>query len=207
MIDLTNFIAAIRSSTLEASDALIERNQALLEGFFREAKSDDDLDTVVQMASSVSSDAAETGSPDALRKAAEQLKDSAEALKQRQGHSSTLVPVTVAMQYPRMTAEGPEVHVVHVPLISLAPVTSTQLKELRLRTDLELSVVSGALKVGFPSEDEGTTDTSETQEPSRPKTQRAKASLEILVSAAEPPPGVKLIIEGYHRALRAQIPG
>lgn len=113
---------------------------------------------------------------------------------------SKLKPKTVTIQYPNVTAKGVEVHDVQVPLIAIAPVSMSKISEVKVTTTLELYLDDGVLKVSFPSKKKA--DNQEAQ-----ISPNSISTIEITLSPATTPDGLLKIIEGYEKALRAQIPG
>jgi len=111
-------------------------------------------------------------------------------------------PRMVTMQYPQQTADGLRMVDINVPLVTLVPVTQSRIDSLTLRTTLNLSVDGDdKLRVGFsptPAAAEG--DQAVRLPP------MGTATLEITVRPDEGSAGLKRLIEGYERVLRAQIP-
>ena len=73
-------------------------------------------------------------------------------------------------------------------------------------TELELIVVDDKLEIGFPGPPTSGPGDSGGEEGDSGGTP-AKATLEIVIKGSSPPEGWKRVVEGYDRALRAQIPG
>jgi len=114
-----------------------------------------------------------------------------------------LTPKSVRMKYPKMTKEGPIEHFVSVPLITLTPVPSLQLEDVKVEMDLEVIEDNGEVMVGFPqakkagllrSSKDSSTNTS------------ANAKITITIKADDKSSGVQAVVEGYNKTLRAQIP-
>ncbi|MBL4795568.1 MAG: DUF2589 domain-containing protein [Pseudomonadales bacterium] len=110
-------------------------------------------------------------------------------------------PKMVAMAFPNQDANGVGTTIVNVPLITLCPISSPRIKEVHFSADLEVTADDNdELYIAFrsPKVNGGastvTKDTSNTH-------------LEITLVGHEPPEGLQKIIEGYEKALRAQIPG
>lgn len=126
--------------------------------------------------------------------------------------SSKLVPKTVTIQYPKITREGgAEVHDVHVPLISIIPISTTEISEVKLITELEILLEEDILLAGFSTNKSNRKKTKSKDKEGGffPESTSTSTStrLEITISPSTPPEGLKRLIEGYERALRAQIPG
>lgn len=103
---------------------------------------------------------------------------------------------TVALQFPENTTNGTVMRQVHVPLITLIPVSMAQVSEVKFKTNLELQIEKDALLVSFPS-------ATPTVEGSVAPT---TASIEITLTPQETSEGLKKLIEGYEKLLRSQIP-
>lgn len=120
-----------------------------------------------------------------------------------EGHSS-LQAKSICIQYPHQTADGKtEMVDVDVPLVTLIPISFPQIEELKLKANFDLQVINNELQISFSSE--------------APKKRRWFCSksdsgeegsglLEITLKPSEGPEGLKRIIEGYEKVLRAQIP-
>ncbi len=120
--------------------------------------------------------------------------------------SRLLKPKMVALQYPLTTKDGPRVHVVHVPLISLVPISQVQLADLKFTTELDIGLSGDTLLVSFPkAESEKGAGAGKNSDKSELKTSRA--SLEVAINSTTTPAGLKHLVDGFERALRAQIPG
>ena len=110
-------------------------------------------------------------------------------------------PKMVAMAFPSQGADGVTSTIVNVPLITLCPISSPRIKDVKFSADLEVTADdSDELYVAFRSpqvtggEHIITKDSTNTR-------------IEISLVGHEPPEGLQKIIEGYEKALRAQIPG
>lgn len=114
--------------------------------------------------------------------------------------SESLEARTVILKYPQTTDSGVEMIDVKVPLITLVPVIGSKIEELKFATDLNILQVGDNLEVGFG-------EISENQKRRKNDTKPTVAHLEMTVKPTETTEGLKRLIEGYERALRAQIPG
>lgn len=111
-------------------------------------------------------------------------------------------PKMIDMEFPSRTPKGVETVTVKVPLITLTPISSPRIAEVKFHTELEITTdENGELLVAFPSAKGKGFSLKGEQRSS------ANTSLEITLKGNEPPEGLQKIIEGYERALRAQIPG
>lgn len=112
-------------------------------------------------------------------------------------------PKTVDMEFPSRTVDGCESVVVKVPLIALSPISTPRISEVKFTTELEISTnEDDELMVSFPTvKKSGFFSGSEDIKSS------SNTRIEITLTGQEPPEGLQKVIEGYERALRAQIPG
>ena len=111
-------------------------------------------------------------------------------------------PKMVEMQFPRRTADGMDTVVAEVPLLVLSPLNTPKVEKVKFTADLEVSTNDdNEVLVSFPNQKKESFFSGNGQEKS------TNAHLEITIKAGESPEGLRKIIEGYERALRAQIPG
>ncbi len=112
--------------------------------------------------------------------------------------NGTLKARMISLEYPLATEGGLTKTKVNVPLITLSPVSTSLIEELKFSTDLYMQVVDDKLEVSFgvstPKNDDGSP-------------QATTAHIDIVVKPQQTSEGLKKLIEGYERALRAQIPG
>ncbi len=205
MINLEEFVHSIHVATASAGEALIQKNLDLLERFFEPA--DDDDEDITHMAEIGRSDAKVEGKT--LKRGEKKEPPSDDTPKlfmhgEYGGEIPILKPKMVAMQYPTVTRNGPGIQTVNVPLITLIPLSQVELREMSFSTELELSVNGDALQVSFPKR---TLKAKEMAEEGAKQGHGGKAKLEVKIAAMETPDGLKYIVDGYERALRAQVPG
>ncbi|WP_125781266.1 DUF2589 domain-containing protein [Pseudoalteromonas rubra] len=125
------------------------------------------------------------------------------------GKAPSYSPKTCAMEFPSRTEHGIDTVSAEVPLLALVPISSPRISEVKFIAELEISnneqdqlmvafARSTAKPAGLRNKLMGQQETSE---------KTANATLEITLTGNEPPEGLKKLVEGYERALRAQIPG
>lgn len=133
-----------------------------------------------------------------------EVDDNGEPIDKEPGNfnlGATYKPKMVEMQFPRRTADGMDTVVAEVPLLVLSPLNTPKVEEVKFTADLEVSTNdSDELLVSF-------SDQKKESFFSGDKGKNTNAHLEITIKAGESPEGLRKIIEGYERALRAQIPG
>ncbi|WP_299765317.1 DUF2589 domain-containing protein [uncultured Dokdonia sp.] len=111
---------------------------------------------------------------------------------------------TFNIDYPSTTVDGKVESVdIKVPLITMVPINSSAIDELKFTTTLDIDIKNDELMVSFSS---GTSASksgafSEKNEP------LATAKLEIIIRPHEPSEWLSKLISGYEKILRAQIPG
>jgi len=118
-----------------------------------------------------------------------------------ENHDGTLKPKTLNMQYPQHTDKGVVMKNVKIPVITLIPVSLSEISEVKFKTDIEVFVEDDDLKVSFPHKNADSGTTTATQEsPSHTST------LEITVHPTQVSAGLKHLIQGYEKVLRGQLP-
>ena len=91
---------------------------------------------------------------------------------------------------------------VNVPLITLVPISTSRIEELKFTTNLEVALNdTNDLLVSFSNEEENSSSLF------AKKKGTTYAKIEIILKPNENPEGLKNIIEGYEKILRTQIPG
>lgn len=107
----------------------------------------------------------------------------------------------VSINYPVKTHDNSIKNVaVDVPLITLVPFSTTRIEELKFTTNLEVALENNELLVSFSNEEENNNLFSK-------KRKSSFAKVEIILKPNESTEGLKNVIEGYEKILRAQIPG
>ena len=114
-----------------------------------------------------------------------------------------MTPRTVALEFPKMTHDGVEEHIVSVPLITLSPVQSLQVTDVQMEIDLEIVEENGDILAGFPQNSRPADNASANNEAGKSS---PNSKITINIKANERPMGVTAIIEGYNKSLRAQLP-
>ncbi len=171
MISFKSFVTAIHGAILKANDALMEKNTELLNKYFEEKNAD-----VTD----------ENGNP---------VIDSASGKPKQK---KVLEPVSVILDYPIINDDGKLQNVdVHVPLITIVPLVTSQIEKATLTADFEIDIVNNEVQINFePKKSEGLF--------SKNKTLTGK--FEITISPQDTPEGLRLLIEGYETMIKRQIP-
>ena len=216
MIKFDSFIKSIHAAILSANDALMDKNLELLKKFFEETDGDDEFQRTLDEAQQAIEDIVEDRTPgkEKLRTLVKALEGARETLAQkdvpdvpetgpdRARLPDKLKPKMTTIQYPQKTANGVVMIDVRVPLITLVPLSMTQISEVRLRTELEIQVGEQELSVSFPAPQSGKANPQgEESQVSRPI-----ATLDITLTPHHGTEGLRKIVEGYEKVLRAQIP-
>lgn len=215
MILFETFIRSIHAAILSANDALMDKNLDVLTRFFEETDGGDKfqrtLDEALQAARDVV-DQERRPEREKLQRAFEALREVRNALSQKDASGMDsdqarfpdgLRPKMTTIQYPQQTATGVVMSDVRVPLITLVPLSMTQISEVKLRTELEIQVEDDELLVSFPAPQSRRQDDDEDKPDSSP---RSVATLEITLTPHHGTEGLRKIVEGYEKVLRAQIP-
>lgn len=115
-----------------------------------------------------------------------------ETIQQEDG-SESLVPKMVSLVVPDIDEEGTRNdRTVTVPLLSLIPLTNSQIEKTTFTADFQLSVVDGELNLVFPGE-------------KLPKGQFTQGRLEIVISPTEPVEGLQRLIDAYADIIAKQL--
>ena len=109
-------------------------------------------------------------------------------------------PKMVAMAFPSQGADGVDSTIVNVPKITLSPISSPRIKDVKFTADLEVTAEKDELYVAFRPPQVSGGENTITKDPTNTR-------IEISLVGHEPPEGLQKVIEGYEKALRAQIPG
>jgi hypothetical protein len=119
---------------------------------------------------------------------------------------ATYRPKMVAMAFPTQGKDGVDTTIVNVPLITLCPISSPRIKDVKFTADLEVTAGLNEdemeeLFVSFrPPQNISAGENAVKRDPTN-------THIEISLVGHEPPEGLQKVIEGYEKALRAQIPG
>lgn len=223
MLEFSDLVHAIHDSVDAASQAVINKHHEYILQYFEHPAQTEKLEDVLE---SARSDLA--GSPDADKKreiASRLLHTLQSASSPASPISSALQPKRVAIDYPCVDENGPKLHTVHVPLLALAPISSIRLAKVRFSVNMHLVEgrdgrllvdLSGSHPTPSPSQGQHASTPNSGDEsavpagPSPDDTHRGwsgATTIHIELEGGAPPDGVKKLIEGFERALRAQIPG
>jgi len=143
-------------------------------------------------------EAINSGDPD---KASALLKEVNDAPENASDESIIYRPKMVAMAFPSQGDDGVSSTIVNVPLITLCPISSPRIKDVKFTADLEVTADdSDELLVAFRPPQVTGGENSIIKDSTNTR-------IEISLVGHEPPEGLQKIIEGYEKALRAQIPG
>jgi len=189
MFDFSELIAAIRLGCDAGARAVSEKNHELIERYFD--KISDDLHA----------ENADAGGEDG---------DGSAGVGDSAGSGvPSYRPKLVALAFPRETAQGPKEHHVYVPLISLIPLSELTISELEVHLNLDVVEKDNVLKVGFAQVRPASEKPRKKSKDDAPDSGGTHFNAKIKISFAETgsPQGLTSIIEGYNKALRAQVPG
>lgn len=208
MISFKAFINAVHDVILSANDALMEKNTGLLDKYFEAPADEEDIrktiDDAIEASKSIYSKK-DKESQEEYKKVIKGLKYAQKAMGEPDEDdeniqaSGALSAKSVVIEYPRQTAQGVEYTEVHVPLITLVPLSMSQIKEAKLTTEFELQLVDDEVQLNFdPGKSKG--------KMFGKKPESTFGRLEITISPHESSEGLKSLVEGYEKTLKAQIP-
>lgn len=111
---------------------------------------------------------------------------------------TTLQPKTVILKYPHLNNEGVIENLdVAVPLVTLVPLSMSQLEKAVLKADFEMDVVNGEVQLHFSHKDSGGFF--------EKKHKTSLGNIEITFRPQETSEGFKMLVEGYEAILKRQI--
>ncbi|MGD1879237.1 MAG: DUF2589 domain-containing protein [Kiloniellaceae bacterium] len=226
MMKLEELVSVVQKAVLSAASALAQQNLDIFQDYFEEITDGDELisrvhTSLASVASAIESSDQSTAET-SLRDAAEALRNAAESVRRQAGgedgssEGQLYVPKRMVLQYPTIEHGVPGVQHVQVPLITLAPVSMPEVTEVRFKAELELSIDDDDnLRVSFPQRRSPRSGAQSAQQPNAElasgrggtAAEGSTATLEIVINGRQPADGLLKVIEGYEKALRAQIPG
>ena len=109
----------------------------------------------------------------------------------------------VSIKMPQQTIDGMEEIEVKVPLITMVPMTTSRIKKLKFSADLEIYIKDDKLQVDF---NKLKTEKNLFKNKKNSDIQTHNAHIELEIEPTESSEGIKRLIEGYEKQLRAQIP-
>jgi len=114
-----------------------------------------------------------------------------------------LIAKTVVLEMHSLGVDGStQTNQVHVPLITLVPLTTTRIEKATLTADFEMEIVEGELQLDFKNRSAGGLGIGGLfSKPDKKKIGR----LEITIAPQETPEGLRLMVEAYESALKRQI--
>lgn len=121
----------------------------------------------------------------------------------REEESGKYTAKKVTIEYPISSSDGKINKLnVDVPLITVVPISSARIDEMRFTTLLDIAIEKDELMVSFSSNE----PTSKIPGFNKNK-KHATATLDLIIKPQENTEGLNKLIEGYEKMLRAQIPG
>lgn len=207
MINFDQFIKVIHDAALSANQALADENLKIIDKYFEKTsftELDDNLfDEALQSVNAIlkKKDSGKTEIEEAVQNLiAVRNAATHENPDRKPGTTESLMPKTVVLQYPTPTHDGFVMKDVKIPLISLIPVSMSEISEIKFKTMIELIVDDNNLQVGFPNKSD--MNKLEVNKPN----ESHYSTLEITIRPREGSEGLSTLIQGYEKALRAQLP-
>ena len=174
MIRFQSFIDAIHQAIMGANDALMDKNLKLLDEYFEPIEHEGD---------------STYGTPDHTH----------------EDGKGALTPKSVVMHYPAHDPDGTVKMIdVHVPLITLVPLSMSQIEEVKLETDFDIQLIDDELRLDFPKPSSPPRFSFFSGKSSAPP--KTSGKLQITIKPHEGTEGLKIVVEGYEKILRSQIP-
>lgn len=112
---------------------------------------------------------------------------------------NTLVPKSITLEYPHLNSDGAiENMEIAVPLITLVPLSTSQVEKAFLSANFEMEVIDGELQLHF-------SDRNSRSGMFNKKHKTAWGKIELTFIPQEPSEGFKMLIAGYEDILKRQI--
>lgn len=108
--------------------------------------------------------------------------------------SNGLSAKSVVVEYPHVTDKGVETTKVNVPLITLVPLSMSQIEKAVLTSTFNMEVVNNDLQIDFVNKDDPN------------NAGKNIGTLEITLAPHETAEGWQELVNGYEKALKAQLP-
>lgn len=218
MLNLKTFIESIQEAVLGANDALVEKNMALLDRFFEADPDVEDLQKKLDAAIDAADGLDENNDRPSrmqvnkaakafteLRKVLEFENSAADVLSE-----SDLRPKNVSMSYPIKGKDGNITNKeVMVPLITLVPLTLSQVEQFTLKANLQLHVVDDEVTVHLGGRTGGPTPNSPADgdwHERNPPAQNNVGTVEIVIKPQQMADGMQQVIDAYEKVLKTQLP-
>lgn len=207
MIRFQELMHAIQKSIHSAAEAVESAGEKHLAKFFDKIINEDSQEKKEK--SRALRDAINKGDSQRINELIEEIKSLPVDDDESTEGNAIYRPKMVAMAFPSQGADGVESTIVNVPKITLSPISSPRIKDVKFTADLEVTTEETLdkngkkreeLKVAFRPEKISGGENTVTKDPTN-------THIEISLIGHEPPEGLQKIIEGYEKALRAQIPG
>jgi hypothetical protein len=199
MIKFDAFVAAIQEAITKANESLVDRHTSkFVEMYFDQLGDEGDLQEKLNKALG-----SLKGGQQSKEERIKAITDARDALsggkftpeKDHAELPGSYTPKLVSVQFPFTTEDGIEYRDVHIPLITLVPISSTEIKEVTLETDIVISESDDEVHLNF-----------ERKLFSRMIGNAKPGRLKIKVSPREPSEGLQIVVDGYEKLLRSQIP-
>lgn len=241
MLDLHDFVRAVKTAVVDAAHLVREHNlQLMYSGFERVEREPPEGDGAERSSEAPPAASAPDGRPRGLAVASDQSRKREKGggkggrsgkgdAPPEPGHSGgggpgrrgeglaedtpVLKPKQVAFQFPVDTPEGPDVHVAHIPAISLMGAQHYEITEFKI--SLKVSIAEHAdergenrVKLAFTGAGGGTRKSARGETESEETPEDAEVgTINVVIKKTDPPAGYYELIRGYDRTLRANIPG
>lgn len=207
MIKFDQLVQVIHDAALSANEAVANENLKLIDKYFESAAETKSSTQFIEAALQLTDDMMTQDNPDFS-----ELGDLMEGFVNCQKNKpsklggldyqsfGSLKPRTVTLQCPEATREGTRVKNIKVPLIALAPITLSEISEIKFKTTLEIISDDEGLNVDFINSSviaKGKDKADENQ---------TRTTLEITIRPKETSAGLKSLVQGYEKVIKAQMP-
>ncbi len=151
-MNLEHLVTVIQEGAIAASKALQSQNLKLIDQYFEPSDTNNEKKSLKESMLSSMDGWDKEEAISTVDKVMEQL--TPELIESFERSKSKLKPKTVIIEYPMETAKGIVIQEVVVPLITLVPISCTEVSQVKFKTTLEVNLVDEDLSLSFPEKGE-----------------------------------------------------
>lgn len=207
MIKFEQLVQVIHDAALAANKAVENENLKVIDKYFESADETKSSAQFIEAALQLTDHMMTQDDPDfsELGDLMEGFVNSKKTQQSKLGGSDyhslgNLKPKTVSLQCPEATRDGTRMKNIKVPLIALVPITLSEISEIKFKTRLEIISDDKGLNVDFSNKSKKTNDKESLDD------SNAQTTLEITIRPKETSAGLKCLVQGYEKAIKAQMP-
>ncbi len=207
MIKFEQLVQVIHDAALSANKAVEDENLKVIDKYFESATETKSSTQFIEAARQLTDNLMAQDDPD-FAELGDLMERFANSKKHQQSKLAAtdyqslgnLKPRTVSLQCPQATRDGNIMKNIKVPLIALVPITLSEISEIKFKTTLEIISDDKGLNVDFVNKSKKANDKGPLDE------NHAQTTLEITIRPKETSAGLRSLVQGYEKAIKAQMP-